>query len=252
MPTFDANSSTFQRRAISSCAPSLARSRSLDPITRPASPLTSRLAARSSPQDVHQHNIPQCCPPSPPLHAGIARKTVGLSVSEQTEVSLLHFRGRGDAFNPHPSSALDDSSKFDMTIGGKSKAPRIGSLKARRKHAFGPSAGRTLQNNPEGGFRSDSPSRISRQRSSRNSTQISRSCVRNYCPYESHDKTQIDDARRPDARRSRAAACQKAVPGRALLIPTDQGWRLPRPPAGLPTGLREPAAGLLAALLRGF
>ncbi|MGN6281044.1 hypothetical protein, partial [Frateuria sp.] len=32
----------------------------------------------------------------------------------------------------------------------------------------------------------------------------------------------------------------------------DQGWRLPRPPAGFPAGVRAPAEGLPAGLLRGF
>jgi hypothetical protein len=44
----------------------------------------------------------------------------------------------------------------------------------------------------------------------------------------------------------------RKAPELALLVPTDQGWRLPRPPAGLPAGLPEPAAALLAGLLRGF
>ena len=41
-------------------------------------------------------------------------------------------------------------------------------------------------------------------------------------------------------------------PWPARLIPTNQDGRLPRPPAGLPAGLRAPAAGWPAGLPRGF
>src|SRR3954447_18502131 len=67
--------------------------------------------------------------------------------------------------------------------------------------------------------------------------------------------TACKEVSRPRAGLSRCLPADRKPPPcsrLALLILTDQGWRLPRPPAGLPAGLREPAAGLLAGLLRGF
>ena len=54
------------------------------------------------------------------------------------------------------------------------------------------------------------------------------------------------------SRRVRTTKRTVAMESVECLIPTDQGSRFLRPPAGLPTGLRESAAGLLAGLLRGF